>query len=99
MKVREGTEGSAKRAAPAVPKRKMLMPDRTAFLVLYRGKEIADARVVAISADPRLVHDFALRMLEEDRPHPDPVLGAVDEGRREALKLVRDETREEENGR
>ncbi len=36
----------------------------TSFLALYRGETVSGARIVALSADPRLVRDFAARLLE-----------------------------------
>lgn len=67
----------------------------TSFLALYRGESVGSAQLVAVSADPDLVREFADRLLASDRDGPgDPVTDAVDEGRREALKLVRDEAQE-----
>ena len=36
----------------------------TSFLALYRGETVSGARIVALSADPQLVRDFAARLLE-----------------------------------
>ena len=36
----------------------------TSFLALYRGQTVSGARIVALSADPLLVRDFAARLLE-----------------------------------
>ncbi len=66
----------------------------SSFLVLYRGGSIATAKIVAVSANPELVRDFAGRMLSQP-PEPsseeDPVLGSIEEGRRRALRLVESE--------
>ena len=43
----------------------------TSFLALYRGETVSGARIVALSADPRLVRDFAARLLESPpQRHP-----------------------------
>jgi hypothetical protein len=59
------------------------------FLALYRGRTIAEARLVAVSADPDLVSDFADRLLQQPAPaFDDPVVSRVERGRREALRLL-----------
>ena len=62
------------------------------FLALYRGQTIGSAQLVAVSTDPDVVARFADELLEDrgENPH-DPVAAAVEEGRRTALRLVRDE--------
>jgi hypothetical protein len=62
------------------------------FLALYRGDTITDARLVATSANPALVADVASRMLCSPAPGDDPVLDAVERGRRRALRMIRAET-------
>ena len=37
----------------------------TSLVALYRGDTMSAAKIVAVSADPELVHDFAMRMLAE----------------------------------
>ena len=68
----------------------------TSFLALYRGETIGTAKIVAASADPTLVADFAKRMLAwpEERATPDAVLRELEQGRRRALKAVRNEVGE-----
>jgi hypothetical protein len=47
----------------------------TSFLALYRGETVSGARIVALSADPQLVRDFAARLLESPpqwHPGPEP---------------------------
>ena len=47
----------------------------TSFLALYRGETVSGARIVALSADPRLVRDFAACLLEsppERHPGSEP---------------------------
>ncbi len=61
------------------------------FLALYRGHTVADARLVAVSADPHVVADFAGRLLEQPlapEDVADPVRVEIEEGRRGALRLV-----------
>jgi len=64
----------------------------TAFLALYRGESVNAARLLAVTAEPDIVHDFAARLLEESGPEqePDRVLEELEEGRRRALRLVKD---------
>jgi hypothetical protein len=45
-------------------------------MALYRGESIAAARIVAVSAEPRLVRDFAAQMLNESFVKPDSSLGS-----------------------
>ena len=48
--------------------------------------------MVAVSADPRLVGDFAARLLERPpEPEEDPALASIEEGRRKALRLITNE--------
>jgi len=42
----------------------------TAFLALYRGETVSGARLVALTADPNLVKDFAARLVT-DEPAPE----------------------------
>ncbi len=66
----------------------------TNFLALYRGESIAAARIVAVSAEPRLVRDFATQMLNEFKEEPDSAHAELENGRRRALELVRTEADE-----
>ncbi len=62
------------------------------FVALYRGETVGAARMVAVSADPDLVHDFASRMLAKPlEDNTDAVLKEIEHGRRRALRLVRSE--------
>jgi hypothetical protein len=60
------------------------------FVALYRGDTIAEARLVAVSADPALVADIANQMLHETSPtHDDDlVMASVEHGRKRALRQV-----------
>lgn len=61
------------------------------ILALYRGETLGSARLVAVSTDPDLVARFADELLDHGADSRDPVAAAVEEGRRTALRLVRDE--------
>jgi hypothetical protein len=66
--------------------------EMTSFLALYRGDTITAAQIVAVSADPHLVSDFAARLLgEPSEPSEDPVVVNIEEGRRKALEVVKNE--------
>ncbi len=41
---------------------------KPAFLVLYRGSSVAEARVVAASSDPKLVQEFLKRITGDLMP-------------------------------
>ena len=61
------------------------------FIALYHGDTISSAELVATTADPELVRDFAERLLSiPGRQEPDGVLRELALGRRRALRLVRD---------
>ncbi len=61
----------------------------TTFLALYRGNSVSTAKLLALTAEPELVRDFAGHMLAEPREQePDPVLQQLEEGRRGALRQV-----------
>lgn len=62
----------------------------TTFLALYRGNSVSAAKLVALTAEPELVRDFAARMLEGQEQEKDPVTLALERGRRRALELVHD---------
>ncbi len=69
----------------------------TSFLALYRGESIGAAKIVAVNANPKLVADFAGRMLKEPVEAEiarDPVLSSIDDGRRRALQVVKTEVDE-----
>jgi hypothetical protein len=64
----------------------------SSFLALYRGETVSSAKLVAVSADPRLVRGFASSLLDAHEERDlDPVLEELEDGRRRALHLVRDE--------
>jgi hypothetical protein len=58
------------------------------LLVLYRGSRVDNLEVVSTCADETLVRDFAARMLGSRQPRTDPILGALDDGKRKALAAL-----------
>jgi hypothetical protein len=62
----------------------------TNFIALYRGETVSGAHIVALSADPEIVREFAARLLDSSpRPREQPGPHDGDE-RRQALRVVRD---------
>ena len=59
------------------------------FLALYRGESVGDAKLLALTAEPELVREFAARLLDEPESADDPVTLELERGRRRALELVR----------
>ena len=65
------------------------------FIALYHGDTIGSAALVATTANPEVVRDFAERMLSmPEGQEPDAVLRELEQGRRRALRLVRDDAEE-----
>lgn len=61
----------------------------TTFIALYRGQTINSAKVIAVATDSELVSLVASKMLQtSEADSPDPVVSAMDAGRRQALRLV-----------
>lgn len=61
------------------------------FLALYRGESVGSAKLVAVSADPTTVAEFATRLLHQPlnvEDNPDPVLLSIERGRRQALRRI-----------
>ena len=65
----------------------------TTFLALYRGDSVSSAKLLALTADHKLVRDFAARLLDnrDGEQNLDPVLQELERGRRRALQLVKSE--------
>jgi len=64
----------------------------TTFLALYHGNTVNASEILALTADRRIVEDFVDRLLgEPSEPSRDPVVSNIEEGRRRALDVVRDE--------
>jgi hypothetical protein len=66
----------------------------TTFLALYRGESIGRSKLLAVTADAKVVRDFAARLLAEspDEVDSDPVLEELEQGRQRALRLVKSGT-------
>ena len=63
-----------------------------AFLALYRGPSIGEARLVAVSMEKDLLGLAIDEMLREARQgSKDAVTGALSSGKRQALEYVREE--------
>jgi hypothetical protein len=66
----------------------------TTFLALYRGRTVAEAKMVAVTADPTLVATVAAHLLDTPPPQgEDRVVETLERGRRAALRLIRQESR------
>jgi hypothetical protein len=64
----------------------------TSFLALYRGKTIAEAKMIAVTTDPQLVASVATHLLDAPQPQDaDPVITTLERGRRGALRLIKQE--------
>jgi hypothetical protein len=66
----------------------------TMFLALYRGKTVDDAQMVAVTADPTIVTLVAKQLLYTPQSNDDPIITAIDRGRKHALRLITRETRD-----
>lgn len=67
----------------------------TSFVAIYRGQTVADAKLVAVSADPSLVAEVSSRIMQaQDIESRDPVIARVEAGKREALRLIKQEATE-----
>ena len=58
------------------------------FLALYRGESVSTAKLLAVTAEPEMVRDFASRLLKEPEAEEDVVSLELARGRRRALELV-----------
>jgi hypothetical protein len=68
----------------------------TTFIALYRGKTIAEARIIAVSADPSLVADVSSRLLKsQEDENQDAVIAAFETGKGDALRLIKREATDE----
>ena len=57
----------------------------TSFIALYSGETVSGARLVALTADPRLVRDFGSRLLNAGDPQTG---GSQSEDHTGGLRLV-----------
>lgn len=60
-------------------------------MALYAGESVNGAKLLALTADPELVRDFAARLLEKPEAEDDPATLELERGRRRALQLVKSE--------
>jgi len=61
----------------------------TTFLAIYRGQSVDNARIIAVATDTDLVSFVASLILRSSQfDSTDPVISAVNSGRRQALRLV-----------
>jgi hypothetical protein len=68
----------------------------TTFIAVYRGSTIAEAKLIAVSADPALVAEVSTKLLDASREkEADSVIASVESGRREALRLIKQEATDE----
>jgi hypothetical protein len=68
----------------------------TTFVALYRGKTIAEARLIAVSADPDLVNEVSTHLLNAASVSiNDPVIQRLEHGRVAAMQLLKKEASEE----
>ena len=63
------------------------------FLALYRGNTLDNAKLVAVSTNGEIIGAFAERLLDEQNSEADFALRALQDGKRQALRLIK---REEE---
>jgi hypothetical protein len=67
------------------------------FLGLYRGQTIADAKLIAVSADPTIVAEFVDILLgEPDEREDDPIRQQMVRNRRAILHLILQEAEADE---
>jgi hypothetical protein len=59
------------------------------FLALYAGESVGGAKLLALTVEPKIVREFAARLLDEPEVAGDPVTLELERGRRRALELVR----------
>ncbi len=66
----------------------------TSFVAVYHGETIRDAKMIAVSGNRDLVARVASELLDDqfcwDDGEGDPVLSALNRGRRQALQFVED---------
>jgi hypothetical protein len=47
----------------------------TAFIALYRGETVSGARLIALTADPKMVKDFAAKLIADEPEGEEPQPG------------------------
>jgi hypothetical protein len=58
------------------------------FIALYRGESISGAKLLAVTANQKIVDDLARRLLDEPEIEGDPANLELERGRRRALQVV-----------
>ena len=68
----------------------------TNFVALYRGDTVQSARLVGVTGDPMVIAEVSARLLQESsKQDADPVISSMQEGRRNAIRLIRRELGED----
>lgn len=69
------------------------------FVTLYRGETIQSAKMIAVTNEPEAILQVALIILEQydfesdmEEGSNDPVVQAIEEGRKNALRVIVRET-------
>ncbi len=65
----------------------------TSFVAIYYGQTVADAKLIAVSADLSLVEDVSARLLNREIDEHDQIISRLENGRRNALKIINREAR------
>jgi hypothetical protein len=65
------------------------------MVCLYRGRSVAEAKLIAVSTDSKIVGDLAGRLLQKGTTKSDPAVDALDQGRRKALRIIKAESSQE----
>ena len=66
----------------------------TSFIALYRGQSVADANLIAVSADPNIVALVSDALLNKPRELKDKVIRCIETGQRAAIELVSQEAKD-----
>lgn len=61
------------------------------FIAVYRGETVSSARLVTVSTDPGLVSEVVSRLLDARAVDSDPAVAEVENGRRQALRVIQGE--------
>ena len=71
----------------------------TSFIAVYRGNSISDAKMIAVSGSHSLVAYVASEMMSDEfcwnDASDDPSLSALNQGRWDALRLVQEEAKQQ----
>jgi hypothetical protein len=59
------------------------------FVALYSGPSVGEAQLIAVSIDRNLVAEVSARLLQETgHKESDPIVAKLEQGRRQALRLI-----------